>query len=247
MAYGLHQARGEIMAFLDHDDELMPSVLSTILDDWNEHGAEGKYCGLIYRTMNPITRLPNGPSFGFGPITQLEVRNVKGGGHDELCVFDRAIITRIFTFEFAEKMCWFGPIYDKVSKVLPLLYCRDDMMKIYHRDIQSSQTNSVKVSRQMVFVYAEEFNDMDYTFFYSPLLYARYLFHLIRFSDLVHGAPITGIQLIHSWPIRMIAYAMLPAYWAIKGRLQTYPVRHRDPYPLDVLNGELEVHISPAS
>ena len=219
-AFGAQMARGHLVFFLDHDDALLPNVLSGMAQDWDRHGRTGKFCGLLYRSMNPETRRFNSPPLGFGAYTMSRIVNTKPSLRDALFVFDRSILQRVYTYELADKTIYFGVLYSKLTAVRPVLYCRDDAVKLYYLDNDQAMTKNLVLSRQLIFVYAENFNQADVYYLRRPMLYLKRLFNLVRFSDQVYGSPAHGLALVRSRLVRALGYAMIPGYLLARSRLK---------------------------
>ncbi|MFA0497183.1 glycosyltransferase family 2 protein, partial [Vibrio sp. 10N.222.54.B11] len=175
-AFGISKAKGELLIKIDHDDELVPNAISTILGDYDDLEDKHDICGMLYRSIDPNTNkvlksgsaIPKGKLFSFS-----DKNNVFKDHSDTFEVYITDVIRQFWTPEYMNKATLSTPVLFKMSRFKPFVSMGDIGLLKYHRDNPNSQTNHIRVSKNTVHTYSEVFNQFDYKYFLRPIFYLK--------------------------------------------------------------------------
>ena len=208
LAVGTKVAKGEIVIWLDHDDELFPDALENARTHW-PMVARGDG-GLLLRASDPTTdamigrKLPEGARLSWGEIN-ARYPDV----HDATFVFRADLLREFASIERMEEINLNGAVFAELTRNHPLIVTNVPA-RFYHRDNPDSQTRVERVSRKSVATYARIFDALGWHAAFSPGRWARHLVTMFRYSALVYGRHRAALGHVRSWPRRAFASLLLP-------------------------------------
>lgn len=220
IAVGTQKARGDIILWLDHDDELLPDALENIVREWPKVGG---HAGLIFPVVDGATRSPIGDTLPSGSIlSSVELAKRVPTAADVAFVMKRSVAQHIATIENMESVALLGVPYADMGRFV----VANEPVKIYHRDNTQSQTAVERISRKTVSSYARLL-DKGYPS-QSLSLWARWAVAMLRYSKQVHGRWFAGLREMKSvrriavialWPLGFLSYRRRP-----RANVVEYPV-----------------------
>jgi glycosyltransferase involved in cell wall biosynthesis len=210
LAIGTKLAKGEIIIWLDHDDELFPDALDSVRTHWPLiHVGRGD-AGLLLRASDPATgamigrELPTGARLTWGEISSRYPDITDG-----TFVFRAELLREYASVERMEAINLNGVVFAELTRQHPLIVTNVSA-RYYHRDNPASQTRLERVSRKSVATYARMFDGLEWHAALSPSRWVRHLVTMFRYSRLVYGRPAVALSHIRRWPRRALASLLLP-------------------------------------
>jgi glycosyltransferase involved in cell wall biosynthesis len=208
----IKKAIGDIVLIIDHDDELVPEALTSIINSWNLVTEDSNLCGIFFARLDAKTRSNIGGSLERGTkFSTSWLSNSKPGITDGVFALKSQIAKKYFNMGVGEWLCLAGVPFTNMTKVNKLVAAGGAGIVIYHRDNPDSQTNSVKISRKTVYTYAKYIDLFDKYYLLRPFYWIRHLIALIKFSIAVHKNPFYHYKYINSWIIIMASFILTPA------------------------------------
>lgn len=218
LAVGTGYASGEIVIWLDHDDELFPFALETVCQNWVKVEDKPEFAGLFLRAADPSngqmigTELPPNAQYSWS-----ELNNRFPDIYDGTVALKATLIKQYATIEEMEGVILNSVILNRLTKNRPFLIGDLPPIKLYHRDNPQSQTMLEHISRKSVSTYAWLIDGADRHFLRSPIRWARHVATFLRFSKQVHGHWFEGLSMIRRPLMRAIVRIAYPlgllAYW----------------------------------
>ncbi|NUR45984.1 MAG: glycosyltransferase family 2 protein [Sphingomonas sp.] len=216
LAVGTKVARGDIVIWLDHDDELFPDALENVRKHWPVVGhGDG---GLLLRASDPTSgamigrKLPEGTRLSWGQIN-ARYPDV----HDATFVFRAHLLREFASIERMEEINLNGAVFAELTRNHPLIVTNEPA-RFYHRDNPDSQTRVERVSRKSVATYARIFDGLGWHAALSPGRWTRHVVTMFRYSGLVYGRHGTALRHVRSWPRRVLASLLLPLSLLVRYR-----------------------------
>ena len=216
LAVGTKFAQGEIVIWLDHDDELFPDALENVRRHWPMVGPGNG--GLLLRASDPTTgamigrKLPEGARLSWGEIN-ARYPDV----HDATFVFRADLLREFASIERMEEINLNGAVFAELTRNHPLIVTNVPA-RFYHRDNPDSQTRIERVSRKSVATYARIFDGLGWHAALSPARWARHVVTMFRYSGLVYGRHRAALGHVSSWPRRTLASLLLPLSLLVRYR-----------------------------
>jgi glycosyltransferase involved in cell wall biosynthesis len=229
VAVGVQKARGEIILIFDHDDELLPNALESIIAAWPAIARDQSLSGLMFPIKDGISGEVIGKPLEEGArVTTTWLTNRRPDVSDATFVFRASVAKQAFTIRNVEEVTMFGVILNQITRKQPALAAVTPI-RIYHRDNAESQTSSVLVSRKMVATYAALFDAWDVWYWFALGRWIRHAVTLLRFSRDVHGSMSAALPLVRRLSLRLLLVLLMPVAAAIRSRtpapmLIDYPV-----------------------
>lgn len=178
---GVLRARGQFTLILDHDDEVVPTALDTLLNHWEAFvGNHDRLTGVSGRCRDENGKFVGTP-LPVSPLVtnELELRHVyKVRG--ELAGIVRTDVLREAFSEFERGMTH-GLMWYRIARRYNTI-CTNDVVRIYHTDVPTSMSRAggryPEAAKRAVLCYLNENADYigrDLPFFVKQtVLYARY-------------------------------------------------------------------------
>jgi glycosyltransferase involved in cell wall biosynthesis len=211
LALGIEKAQGAIILCIDHDDELLPDSLQRVIDGWPEVAADDTLAGLQFRTRDSRSgelygeTMPDGLRFG----TRWQENR-----HPEFCDATPAIKAEVLKehacLEKFEPIALWGVIHNAITTDRDWKLASGSEVRIYHRDMQNSQTAFIRISRKTVHTYAVLLDQWDSSYFWALPRWFRHAVSLLRFSHAVHGSEFACLKLIKNRWIRFLIVPLAP-------------------------------------
>jgi glycosyltransferase involved in cell wall biosynthesis len=186
IAVGTQLAKGDVVLWLDHDDELTPNALETIARHWPK---VGDHAGLIFSVIDPKTGERYGGQLPVGEAFTMREFTARSSASDVALALKREVAQRHATIESMEPVALLGVPLHAMAASGRFLVC-DGALKIYHRDNGQSQTSLERISRKTVTTYARLLDGG----FFSGLAWVKSAATLLRFSRQVHGRWFAGLR-----------------------------------------------------
>lgn len=211
LGFGVEKCMGEIVIMIDHDDELVESAFSTIMDEWSQVENRPEIAGIFYRRLDPRSSKVIGEDLRPGTEFSMSWQaNTKPSITDGFMVLKTLITKKYFNPKTLEAICLSGAPLNLMTKKYKLLAGSAVPLLIYHRDNSASQTNFIKISRKTVYTYAKYIEAFDFYYFRRPLHWIRHMIALIKFSIFIHGSPIYHNKFIDSYIIKCFSFVLMP-------------------------------------
>lgn len=244
LGFGVEKCRGEIVILVDHDDELVASAFSTIVNEWWRVKDRPEMAGFFYRRLNPALGKTIGGDLEPGTEFSMSwLANMKPSITDGFIVFKASVVKSYFNPGALESICLSGVALNFMTKKYKLLAGSLTPLLIYHRDNPESQTNFVRISRKTVYTYAKYIDGYDFYYLRRPLHWMRHVVALIKFSFLAHGNPIYHHRFIDSKLIRCLSVVLIPfGYVSYLYSRRTTTVVDLPVFQLDQLSAISEMH-----
>lgn len=228
-ALGILKATTGIVTTVDHDDELTPSLMETVLQYWPEVERDHRSAGLIFQVMDPISGNTIGAKLPEGLITTFNKLQAYYPAVTDVAGFFKAdIAKRYMSLSDMEMVALGGVPMRAMSGPYTVLHPVSLVSRMYHRDNNSSQTLSVRISDKFVFTYAKLINSLDIHALWQPVLWLRRMVAASRLSIIVHKSPVYHLRYISRPLPKVLSALMTPlgllAYTLRKGsdRVVTY-------------------------
>lgn len=212
-AVGTQRSIGEILFWLDHDDELFPSALEQIAANWPEVQRDPALSGLAFRALKPEDgsligrKIPSGLRF-----TASEAFNRFPDISDGTLALRGDLMRRFATVESLENVVLAFVFYNELTQGRPFLSV-STAVRYYHRDNPVSQTNLERISRKTVATYARIIDAADRFYLLRPMAWVRHIATMLRFSKQVHGNWFEGLRFVRRRSIRLLAILLWPLGW----------------------------------
>ncbi|WP_167737327.1 glycosyltransferase family 2 protein [Sphingomonas parva] len=248
VATGVAKATGEAVVIIDHDDELFPDALRSVAENWHLIRKDASLAGLFFRIVDPASDSMIGAPLAPGTRFSLSwMSNCRADIHDGSFALKAEDAKRHFAPEVMENVCLFGAPLTEMSQDKTFLVADAGPLRFYHRDNPSSQTNSVKVSRKVVYSYARLLDLADRWYLRQPMRWLRHTLALIRFSMFVHRNPFHHLRHMKRSLPKLLSLLLTPAGVASsllgrKPRLVDFPV-----LPIPSLRSLPDLRSSPAT
>ena len=134
LAVGTKVATGEVIIWLDHDDELLPDALENVRTHWPMVDVVRGDGGLLLRASDPTSgkmigrELPEGARLSWGEIN-ARYPDV----HDATFVFSADLLREFASIERMEEINLNGAVFAELTRNHPLIVTNASA-RYYHRD-----------------------------------------------------------------------------------------------------------------
>jgi glycosyltransferase involved in cell wall biosynthesis len=221
LAVGTQRARGDIVIWLDHDDELFPFALERVHSNWLRVQCEPSLSGLFLRAKSPTDGSMIGRELQAGlRLTWSEMGNRYPDVSDGTFALKREVFQRYATVQAMEDVALNGVLYERLTAVSSFVTADGPPIRYYHRDNPDSQTRLERVSRKTVASYGRLLDQADIHYLRTPVRWAKHAATFLRYSKQVHGRWFAGLRhisrpgirlsVIALWPLGLLAYAGRP-------------------------------------
>ena len=213
LAVGTQRSTGDIVFWLDHDDELFPSALEQIRANWPRVEKDPMLSGLAFRALKPEDESMVGREVESGlRVTASEAFNRFPDISDGTLAFRGELMRRFATVESMEDVVLSYVLYHELTRGRPFVSV-NEAVRYYHRDNPRSQTNFERISRKTVASYARILDGADRHYLLRPLAWARHTATLLRYSKQVHGRWFKGLRHMRRRSMQLVAMALWPLGW----------------------------------
>lgn len=210
-AVGTHRSAGDIVIWLDHDDELFPDALSSIAAGWPLFQKDPRLAGLVYRAVDPVTGEPIGRPLPPGlRYSGSEAMNRFPDFSDGTIAYRGDLIRQIATVEELEPLVLNAPVVMRLTQHHLLQLADAAPIRYYHRDNPESQTIMERLSYKTVASYAAMINLADRHFLRQPGRWVRHIATMLRYGKAVHGRWPAALQYVDRPGMRVLCAALLP-------------------------------------
>lgn len=212
LAVGTQRSIGDIVFWLDHDDELFPTALDQIRENWPEVERDPSLSGLAFRALKPDKSAIGRQTASGLRLTGSEGFNRFPDISDGTLALRGDLMRHFATVEAMENVALAFVFYNEATRGRPFLSV-NEAVRYYHRDNPKSQTNFERISRKTVATYARMLDGADRYYFLRPMAWLRHIATLLRFSKQVHGRWFEGLKFIRRRSMRLLVVLLWPIGW----------------------------------
>lgn len=218
-AVGHSRAKGEIVTWLDHDDELFPTALEEIAMAWPTIAEDDGLGALFFQAVDPTTGAPIGGELrDRRPMTMQQFTHRYPAATDGTWAVKRELVAKVATVRSLEGVALGGVILNDLTRTKRLMVADAPPVRFYHRDNPDSQSRAIKISRKTVWTYARLLDQWAPSYWRHFGRWIRHAASMNRFSRHVHGEWLAGSRLIERPFVRAFAMATVPLAWAMDRR-----------------------------
>lgn len=210
LAVGTEHAQGDVIVWLDHDDEFFPFALQQIDSNWLRIENDKQSAGLFLRAAQPDGRLIGRELLVGSKFTWSEMTNRFPDVCDGTFAIKADLFRKFATIDEMENVVLQGVIHNKMTKNHPFILADGRPIRFYHRDNPQSQTLDERISSNTVATYARLIDNADIYFLLRPIRWLRHIASLIRYSRQVHGRWLEGLRYVNRPAIRLLVRMLLP-------------------------------------
>jgi glycosyltransferase involved in cell wall biosynthesis len=234
LSVGTQHTRGEVVIWLDHDDELFPFALEEVRRNGPQVRSDAKLSGVSFRAVNPADGALVGrqlePNRRF---TASEAFNRYPDVSDGVLAIRGDLFRQWATVEMMENVVLNSVIYLPMTEGRPFVIADAPAVRYYHRDNPASQTRLERISRKTVASYARTIDAANRHFLRRPGMWARHIATMLRYSKQVHGRWFEALKHIKRGSIRTLVVALWPlgvvAYLRRRGSPNIVEIPYFDP------------------
>lgn len=213
-AVGTSHARGRVVVWLDHDDELTPFAMEQVRSNWESIKADDDVCAVFHRATNPV----DGSLIGLelaphSRFTSSKLTNLHPDVSDGLMAFKAEAIRRFATVETMEPVALNGSLMMEMTNDMAFVVAEGPPIKYYHRDNPDSQTRNERISRKYVHSYARILDRADRYALGNPLRWISHTATMLRYSKQVHGRFLEPLRYMRHVVPKLLTIACLPLGW----------------------------------
>ena len=222
MNRGIRDARGNLIAQIDSDDELLPDALQVLLDAWQEldFAARARFVGVTGLCIDDDGRIVGSryPMDAFVSDSlesryRYKIRGEKWG-------FQRRDVLLRFPFPegLPTRHIPEGVVWNKIAREFKTLYINRPL-RIYHAgNDQITRKSVAEVGWTLLIEHAQVLNEELDWFWYAPEEFIRSAVHYVRASlHLQHGVRAQRAGLRGSWA-KVLWLLALPLAWLVYQR-----------------------------
>jgi glycosyltransferase involved in cell wall biosynthesis len=218
-AVGFARARGEIVFWLDHDDELFSFALEEIVKTWPTARSNDQLAGMFFQAVDPGTGLAIGGTLSDRrPMTMQQFSQKYPLACDGTWAMKRSHIQEVATVEALEQVALGGLILNDLTRTKKITIADALPIRFYHRDNPDSQTRHERVSRKTVWTYARLLDQFTRSDLRRLGRWVRHTVVMNRYAFHVHGRWRAGSDLVRRPLLRLFARAMIPLSWLLDRR-----------------------------
>jgi len=226
-AVGVARAKGEIVSWLDHDDELFPFALDEIATAWPTIAEDDYLAALFFQALDPKTHSTIGGDLSDRrPMTMQQFTHRYPAANDGTWAVKRKPLAEVEMVHSQENVALGGVILNDLTRTTRLLIADAPPVRFYHRDNPESQTRSIKISRKTVWTYARLLDQWTPSYWRHLGRWIRHAATMNRFARHVHGDWWAGSRQIERPLVRAFAMATMPLSWLVDRRRARPTVIH---------------------
>lgn len=215
-AIGVSRAKGEIVTWLDHDDELFPIALEEMAKSWPMIAGDDNLAALFFQAVDPATHLPIGGQLSDRrPMTMQQFTHRYPTACDGTWAMKRQPLAEVQSIRSQESVALGGVVLNDLTRTRRLLIADAPPIRFYHRDNPNSQSQSIKISRKTVSTYARLLDQWTASYWHDLPRWVRHAAAMNRFSRHVHGSWTAGARQISRPLVRAFATATIPLSWVL--------------------------------
>ena len=207
---GVIKSSGSITTIIDHDDELVPSALSTIKDYFKKIEDKNEVAIVLFPSIQPdsgkqISSLEAGEIFKISYFVYKEKDCVDG-----VMAWKGNLARHYYKFSDCAKTVLSSVIWLRVSQNYYFEYAGGSPILLYHMDNDQSTTNSIRVSNHLVHSFARILDYHDRYFYMQPLKWVRHTFALFHFSISYYKSPFPVYKSLSRWSTKIWFSLLMP-------------------------------------
>lgn len=204
------KSQGDIVVRVDHDDELMPSAVQRIREEFNNINKLSNIAGLLFPSFRSdsgakLSSLSPNEIFKYSYLLNQERTSLDG-----LMAYRGDIARTAFSAPSRAMTLLGGLTMLEISRNYCFKYIGGDPLLVYHKDNPQSQTNKIRISNKMVFTYAKILDLHDQHYYANPWQWIKFTMALVRFSCTVYSSPFRPLRWMNKWSTRLWYCTWLP-------------------------------------